>query len=168
MERIIMSRGLINKVLKRLTDQAELSKLLWSSDATGNFPAQTVSLDLSKYDFVDIAVKFLGEAEWDAPANMTAVCRCKVGARGALSIVHLNTDTAQNATNFINIVTRLATVSNTGVIFTSGQMTYAGGAYANWANRCVPYRIWGIKSRGGGRNLPAYAAYAPCREAVAA
>lgn len=140
-----MSRGLIQRVLRRLVSKAEMSTLLWSNNSTGNFSAQTVSLDLSKYDYVDIAVKFMGESAWDAPANICSICRCMKGARNGLNIVSLNTDTASDAAHFINIATRFATVSNTGVTFTSGQMTYSGGAYANWANRCVPYRIWGIK-----------------------
>ena len=119
---------------------SEYKKLLWTNpNPTSDFGAQTLTLDLSGYDEVEIVATFLG----DTRASYST--RCAVGAGSNLAYQILNTATATNASTFINGVAREFTVSTSGITFGNGQMTYNGGAYTNWQSRAIPYKIYGIK-----------------------
>ena len=128
------------KILQYLL-KCERRTLLWSVRPP-NFPAQTLLMDLSEYDFVDIVVNQTG------PGSVTAVCRCKVGSNSALYIPYNNPNTATDAAHMANTITRTANVTPTGITFSSGQMIYDGYAYKDWDNRCIPEYIYGIKMGG--------------------
>ena len=117
--------------------------LLWSNTANNgslaNFAPQTLTLDLSKYSFVDIVY-----SPWGATSELS-VQRFFVGASGELSYTKTSADNTSDAQHFLNGVYRSINVTITGIVFSAGQMIYAGGAYQNWNNRAIPYHIYGIK-----------------------
>lgn len=121
--------------------KCERRTMLWSVRPS-TFPAQTLLMDLSEYDFVDIVVNQTG------PGSVTAVCRCKVGSNSALYIPYNNPNTATDAAHMANTITRTANVTPTGITFSSGQMIYNGSAFKDWDNRCIPEYIYGIKMGG--------------------
>lgn len=113
--------------------------LLWtnSSPASG-FAAQTVSVDLSRYNFVEIeSSPFAGDDR--------VIQKFPVGKNGHLFFMYLNADTASDAAHMLNGVSRSVSVTTSGVTFGNGMMVYSGGAYVGWTNRAIPTRIWGIK-----------------------
>lgn len=133
--------AILNEVLP--PTPSEYKKLLWTNPSpTSDFGAQTLTLDLSGYDEVEVYAGFINSS---ATTNMCGYFRAKVGGAGLIQLVNLDTANTSNASTFINIVSRQFQVSTTGITFTSGQMTYAGGAYANWGGRAVPFQIYGIK-----------------------
>lgn len=130
--------NILNEVLP--PTPSEYKKLLWTNpNPASDFAPQTLALDLSGYDEVEIVATFLGDT------NASYSTRCAVGAGSNLAYQILNTATATNASTFINGVAREFTVSTSGITFGNGQMTYNGGAYTNWQARAIPYKIYGIK-----------------------
>jgi hypothetical protein len=116
--------------------------LLWtnpSSFPTGGWAAQTVTLDLSPYRFVRIVF-----APFD-DLGQQAVTECPVGAGSALFYMQFDTGHTSSASTFINGTARNFSVTTSGIQFQAGQMVYNGGAYKDWNNRAVPYKIYGIK-----------------------
>lgn len=130
--------AILNEVLP--PTPSEYKKLLWTnSSPSAAFAAQTIGLNLSEYDEVEIVATFLGNI-----VNTYSV-RCPVGAGSNLAYQLLNTETATNASTFINGVARDFSVNTSGITFGNGQMTYNGNAYTNWSDRAIPYKIYGIK-----------------------
>lgn len=115
--------------------------LLWTNpNPTTSFTAQTIPLDLSNYDAVKIVALFVENT------NSSFVCELPVGSTDrAISYFFLLTATSSDAAHFINGVSRPASVGTNGVIFGRGQMVYNSGAYVDWDNRAIPWKIYGIK-----------------------
>ena len=141
-----MTQAEIDNFLEDINAQggpSEYKKLLWTNPSpASDFGAQTLTLDLSGYDEVEVYAGFINSSD---TTNTCGYFRAKVGGTGLIQLVNLDTANTSNASTFINIVSRQFQVSTTGITFTSGQMTYAGGAYANWSGRAVPFQIYGIK-----------------------
>lgn len=107
--------------------------LLWVNATPGAaFPAQTIPLDLSGYDCVEIVSAVAPEAI----VTSFGSTKVPVGGKGA---------TCGFTTDFW-LHTRGFTVSTTGIEFTSGYMKASDGTlYPDWDGRSVPYKIYGIK-----------------------
>lgn len=103
---------------------SEYRKLLWTNPSpSATFGAQTISLDLSEYDAVDIECYL-------SAGGMTSVRRTEVGKLGEVGGLG-----STGAT-----YTRMATVASAGIAFTEGKN---GNTTNNtWA---TPYAIYGIK-----------------------
>lgn len=123
-------------ILKREVKQF----LLWTNPSPQNaFNAQTLSLDLSEFDAVEVIFR-TGTSTSDR-YTLPAV-RVDIGNTGVI----FNT-TAYNSE-------RRFTVNTTGIVFTNA-LYYA--SYGNWSgsstNALIPYKIYGLKSEGGGLSL---------------
>ena len=117
---------------------AEIRKLLWSNASpTSNFAAQTVSLALSGYDAVEI--------EYYASTSKAVldVTKKKIGESSMLT-GHLN---PQSKKGYINLLSRLISVTTSGIKFEVGFMkrTSDSSTASNNNSYCVPYKIYGIK-----------------------
>lgn len=125
----------LKELIAKVTGQAEFKKLLWTNPSpTVDFAAQSVSLDLSKYD--EVEVQFMC---WTTVQNLTPPIKVPVNKSGiAFSPLAMNT-------------IRMFTVSTTGISFTAGTQypTYNLWAQMNDNAPCIPYRIYGIKYVGG-------------------
>jgi hypothetical protein len=58
--------------------------------------------------------------------------------------MHLNANTATNASTMIGGVSREITITSNSIVFGEGQMVYNGTAYTNWESRAIPLKIWGV------------------------
>lgn len=102
--------------------------LLWTNPSpTSNFNAQTVSLDLSDYDYVLIESK--------RGLNDT-VKSISLAQKGTYANIAANTNTSMSGAQYP--CGRTVYASNTGVQFSNG---LAYGAQVNYV--CIPTRIWG-------------------------
>lgn len=102
----------------------EMVKLWENASPTSEFAAQTVSIDLSAYQLVEVHFKYA------AAANGRAISSCPVGTR--LNVVMGGSNNA--------LAMRYANVSETGLSFESG---YLNGT-ANTTS-AIPVEIYGIK-----------------------
>ena len=110
----------------------EYKKLLWTNpNPSSNFTAQTVSLDLTEYDAVEIQCKNLASSDY----MIGTLFRIKKGDKGLLL-----SNAATNRERDVH------SVSNTGIEFSGGIIynTY-GGAQSTDNSRVIPIRIYGIK-----------------------
>ena len=109
---------------------------MWTNpNPTGGFSAQTVPLDLSSYDGVLIqsSVTIYTGAGVHEPNTFSFVPKGKTARIFG----------SQQATSLKDeITTRLATVSDTGVTFTSGYFPNSGATDGGF---CVPDYIYGVK-----------------------
>lgn len=113
--------------------------LVWTNpNPTAQFPEQTVAMDLSGYTHVMIYYTF---TEGTSARESKLV---KVGDRASLSIFATSNDNRSSAATFMNTASRDVVTSQSSIIFGSGNMTYAGGAYPGWGNRCIPLEVWGL------------------------
>ena len=107
--------------------------LLWVNATPGaSFPAQTIPLDLSAYDCVEV-VASVGSL----PNAFFGSTKVPIGQMG--SACGFYTDFWLHVRGF--------SVSATGIEFSSGQMKDLsnGAVYPDWDSRSVPYKIYGIK-----------------------
>lgn len=109
---------------------SEYRKLLWTNPSpTSSFSAQTVALDLSSYD--DVEIEMVGDT---TNANTTQNFKLTVGV-GSLLDISAN-----------NIWWRYVTPRTTGVEFGAGYKTTTYGSGATLTNtQMVPLKIYGIK-----------------------
>lgn len=119
-------------------NQVQTRKLLYTN-TTAPFSAQTVSLDLSDYDYVEVWFMQGGNADALLPNPMMI----PIGEfRNALVVHAINTAGTNENTG-----ARLVTVSTTGVTF--GNYGYknrrSGGTVTTANNFAVPHYIYGIK-----------------------
>ena len=114
--------------------------LLWTNpNPTSSFAAQTISLDLSKYDAVEVV------ARQYATDSFVFSSKAEVGKFGKLFCYGY--DDARE------LDTRRYEVSTTGVSFQTGYYTMISDSSGTASStHCVPYKIYGIKF-GGGYNL---------------
>ena len=118
---------------------SESKWLAWenSSPAAG-FAAQTVNVDLSKYEYVDI--------EFSPYADDTReTVRCPVGKNCNLFFMFINTATATDVVHSLGSTSRAASVTTSGITFGNGQMLYDGAVYQDWTIRSIPTKIWAIR-----------------------
>lgn len=112
--------------------------LLWTNPSLGQFAAQTISLDLSKYDAVKII--FYGT---NASDPTTGPMELSVGTTNSIILWHALTTTQVNN----NVGTRTIVASATGVQFSD--YTYknyiSGTSKTTQNNICVPWKIYGVK-----------------------
>ena len=137
-----MTKAIIKTLLKKLLQSTDRCDLLWTNTSWGSFSARTISLDLSKYDYV--RVEFYSQADTDPT---TAPLEINVGSTNSVVLFHALTTAQVNQ----NVGTRIVSVTATGV-------TFGDYSYKNWASgttrttsntTCVPYKIYGIKCGGG-------------------
>ena len=117
--------------------------LLWTNPKpTSEFAAQTISLDLSKYDAVQIVANRWGQTA--SGYQLGSFLIADKDKKYALSV---------GSGEYMNY--RYVTLTDTGVVFgAGGRYTTYGGSAQTVNQSCVPYKIYGIKF-GGGYNLKA-------------
>lgn len=115
-------KAILNEVLP--PTPSEYKKLLWQNpNPTAAFAAQTISLDLSDYDVVQIDVYLTAN-------GMISTRFTEVGFQGEAGGLGSGGDR----------YTRNANVTTTGVAFTVGKSNGTDNTSA-----CIPYKIYGIK-----------------------
>jgi len=114
-------------------------KLLWTNpNPTSNFAAQTLSIDVSDYDFIAVEHKVYANLDHR---------RIDFGAVGTqFGLIHPSTGGGYftTATNQVG-VRGCNTSDTTKIVFGSGYNSSGGGSFSALDSRCVPYRIYGIK-----------------------
>lgn len=114
--------------------------LLWtnpSPSSTSGFPAQTLSLDLSKYD--GVLIESLNNTSSTLDGFRMPVYVPKDGVQHYVEAGQSRV--VPPASNFsATIYLRLVTVTDSGITFSIG---YAGPSTTG-ATLCIPYRIYGI------------------------
>lgn len=125
--------------LKKKGGAKNTPTLLWTNPSplsTSGFPAQTLSLDLSKYEGVLIESLVNTNSTLDGfrmPVYVPKDGVQKYVEGGQLKVV-------PPASNFVaTIYARLVTVTDSGITFSIG---YAGATTGNAL--CIPYRIYGL------------------------
>ena len=108
---------------------AETKKLLWqNASPTSSFANQTVNLDLSNYDSLEIEFKTY------ASSNAFHVSRHRIGVESVLT-------TATGGSATICSVMRIFTANASGITFSD----YFDWNYGKNNTVCVPTKIYGIK-----------------------
>lgn len=109
----------------------ETKTLLWTNASpTSSFAKQTISLNLSGYDFVEIQFS----QNQEAPIRTNFV-RAKVG----------DTQPSRCLMYYNYLYTRDFTVKTTGVDFAVASLSSRTGTMADNNNVVIPYKIYGIK-----------------------
>lgn len=124
--------------LKALTDQKLSMTLLWeNASPTSEFPAQTIALDLSKYDAVQVEF---------AESWQTMSPRINVGKHGGVDQIG---DIYRDVDSYFYVAHRDIRVTTTGVSFADRLYKYANGQRYGVANQgLIPFRIYGIQGVG--------------------
>ena len=118
--------AILNEVLP--PTPSEYKKLLWTNPSpTSAFSAQTISLDLSEYDDVEVEFKVYPSED------VVNVASAGIGEVGVCSTVRTDTWLTQ---------ARTFTVSATGVAFSDCRL---GSNASVYNNHSVPLKIYGIK-----------------------
>lgn len=114
---------------------SEYRKLLWSNPSpTADFAAQTISLDLSGYDEIEIEASH-------AP-SLNTYCKVKVGNDAYMYASELS----GSGTGYVQNVARKCTVGSSEIVFGSGYYNYGSNSSATVANsKLIPVYIYGIK-----------------------
>lgn len=107
--------------------------LLWTNPSpTSAFAAQTVSLDLSGYDEVEIQFKHFTDS------NVYAFAKCFKNDGYGMACVPSDSNSG--------IMRRRFNMTSTGVVFATGQgVAYDGVYYADQPSAAIPWKIYGIK-----------------------
>ena len=122
----------IDQAIQNLMNMGVKIKKVWqNASPSSGFGAQTLKIDLSNADFVDIDIDISGNGRG-------RVQRFKVGEAGMITSNNDNT----NYTNYC--YTRLLKVTTTGITFEAG---YFNNTKSN--NYTKPRSIWKIKLGGG-------------------
>lgn len=115
----------------------EKRKLLWTNARpTSTFAAQTVSLALSGYDFIEIVSRF-------TTSNVgQTVEKCEIGSRVFVEKFYNATSTSNHA----SIMHRTADVGADGVTFADAKSKVTDENTSTTNNSLlIPYKIYGIK-----------------------
>ena len=116
--------------------------LLWTNpNPTSSFSAQTISLDLSKYDMVEIS------AFYSVTEDVNKMLTTSIIPTNSLGSV---SSQKGNGTAFAN---RKVTLSSQSIAFTACTQHYDTTSRDNMNTCCVPYKIYGIKFGGGYKAL---------------
>jgi len=118
----------IKETLTKLLTKGDYKDALWTNTSSSNFSSQTVALDLSAYDAVDI------EFSNDTSDTHGAVVRTTVGGSG---VCIMNGATASTMRG------RYFATTSTGIAFNSG---VSGGSSST--SVVIPRKIWGVKLGG--------------------
>jgi hypothetical protein len=120
-------------------------KKLWTNpNPTSTFATQTISLDLTEYDSVEI--RYLGASVWKSNASVVI----KKGERGYGNITAGNMGMQSASNTVVYTANRLFTVSDTGVVCTDGYAMTSNGSVVSPESRvCIPLEIYGIKDVTG-------------------
>lgn len=124
----------MKKALTKVLKQTEYKRLLWTNpNPTSNFAAQTISLDLSGYDAVDVV------AVVSRTSGRMGMCRLFVGAPVDQSLAVLGDDATKHA--------RDLTLYSDGITFQNGYYQYmaSGSSKTTDAGQAIPYKIYGVK-----------------------
>lgn len=119
--------------------------LLWeNASPNSTFAGQTISLDLTPYDYIEI------ETQNYASKNLNnATYKAKVGEY--IQFVGMGGGNGFNSSTLFlegasEVLVRHAKVDSNGIQFADGQSATSGG---NWSSgvkgACLPIRIWGVK-----------------------
>ena len=113
--------------------------LLWTNASpTSEFDAQTISLDLSGYDYIAVEHKVYASVDQ---------YRTDFGAVGtAFGLIQLSGGTGYSASASNQPANRLCTANTSSIVFGDGYRSNSGSSSYDLQNgRCIPTRIWGIK-----------------------
>lgn len=122
-----------------LTEEKDVKELLWTNpDSTADFAAQTINLDLSDYDCVDIVFKNQNNGD------LTACYKIRIGEKHN-AIYYANI--GANAAALLQV--RATTVSSTGITFGEGKQKSTNVTTAATTNNAyiIPIAIYGIKNK---------------------
>ena len=104
-------------------------KLLWTNpDVSSNFDAQTVSIDLSKYEMIFI--------EYDRVAGTSSY--------NSTSLMTKDYQTMVTGIASSKLIMRAATATDSGVTFTRAQIYNTYGSGTNDNSYLIPFKIYGI------------------------
>lgn len=130
----------ICQALIKMIRKKDSTKHVWNNASpTSTFGAQTLTLDLSNAEFVDIDIDFVGYGR-------CRVQRFKVGEKGLITSSNDNS----NYTDLCYL--RVIDVTTTGIVF--GDAYFASAKNNNYVK---PRSIWKIKLGGVLRNLLSFA-----------
>lgn len=127
----------VKKLLKAVLNNAQFRTLLWTnSSPASSFSSQTISLDLSDYDCVEVHYRNSTGTGNQSESMQNRICN--VGE--IIALTGVGSTESQ----------RLATTSTSGVAFENGSYasTYGGEQVYN-STVVIPVRIYGIKNLGG-------------------
>lgn len=131
--------------INKANNAVSIVKLWENASPTSSFTAQTIALDLSGCDFVDIV--YYGRTG-ASPAMATSgfyTARLLFGKYGALTVSTL----IGSGADYIEVESRVVLVTETGVKFDKGMYIYANAngdnSSSNDPSSSIPYRIYGIK-----------------------
>lgn len=114
---------------KILDDLSNRRVLLWTNpNPTASFGPQTINLDLSDYDYVEIIAKKTASETWYFTSKIPII------AQGNLYFIESGVTFDRNCT-----------LSSTGIQFKTGYYNLATGSLVTDNTRSVPYQIYGIK-----------------------
>lgn len=121
--------------------QATSMDLLWTNASpTSAFADQTLTLDLSSYDAVEVEFGY----SKDFP-NDSQTIRAAIGHSGA-SVYHANTN---NSNGYLLIIARGFTVYENSIGFSAGTWKYSNEkSHSTHNDYVIPTRIYGIKGVG--------------------
>jgi hypothetical protein len=119
-----------------LTEEKDTKELLWENpNPLASFAAQTINLDLSEYDSLEI--------EFNMTINSPVKTSCIVSVANENQF--LLTSTYGSASKIVGLY-RTGTIYNSSISFRSG-WTSNPTADTETNTSCVPYRIYGIKNK---------------------
>lgn len=122
-------------------EQGITKELLWeNASPTSSFAVQTISIDLSKYNFVIVEAQFASSAD----------IRTQVSARtpkssGSNTVNRIGIGTGGTSAPFMYYVYRNFTVNSAGVYFGEGYRSKSSMAEEMNNGYCVPLAIYGVK-----------------------
>lgn len=127
------------------TDKIQRNKvLLWTNPDPSQLVPDTVNLSLSGYDSLEF------ECLRTDNLAQTYLVKSAIGASSSSPVVtdltNVRIEPSNGGLNSITIMSRIADVYSTGVVFHDANMIYNGTTYAGWNNRAIVYRIWGIRN----------------------
>lgn len=128
----------LKALLGKMLSKGEYKTLLWTNpNPTSNFAAQTVLLDLSGCDAVDVV------AVVSRTSGKMGTCRLYFGAPVSQSLVFLGDDATKH--------TRDLTLYTDGITFQNGYYQYmtSGSSKTTDSGQAIPYKIYGVKLVGG-------------------
>lgn len=117
---------------------SEYKKLLWTNqNPTNTFAEQTVNIDLSGYDAVDIVYKLFTNQQYDVMGQRVLMNdqTVTVSASGSLAFF----------SGAIVLMARWASMSSSGVYFSVGSLASTSQNWSPDTRPLVPYKIYGIK-----------------------
>lgn len=118
--------------------EVELMKLLWENPSpTAAFAAQTIAMDLSGYDFVEI---YFRQQYGDSNLVYT---KCLKDVNGYLSDTLASSVAGRGTYAF----QRSFSVASSGVTFNNCSFGYTGQSATTNNNYCIPVKIYGIKNK---------------------